>query len=73
MERILITGGGGFVGSHLAGYLRRRRCLVRVADIRFEDHIPSSQIPAGRKGRLWQGTTKASAMTSPLLFGPVTA
>jgi len=73
MERILVTGGGGFIGSHLARYLHRRRCLVRVADIRFEDHIPSSQIPASRKGPLWQATANAFATTSPLLFGPMTA
>ncbi len=39
MERILITGGGGFIGSHLARYLFRQKHLVRVVDIKFDDYI----------------------------------
>jgi len=37
--RILITGGGGFIGSHLAKYLYERGFFVRVADIKFDDYI----------------------------------
>lgn len=39
MERILITGGGGFIGSHLARYLHTRGYSVRVVDIKFDDYI----------------------------------
>lgn len=39
MERILVTGGGGFVGSHLAKHLYSRGHYVRVADIKFDDYI----------------------------------
>ena len=39
MERILVTGGGGFIGGHLARYLYREGHLVRIADIKFDDYI----------------------------------
>jgi len=39
MERILITGGGGFIGSHLARYLYSQGHFVRVVDIKFDDYI----------------------------------
>ena len=38
MTRILITGGGGFIGSHLAKRLRRMGNFVRVADLTFNGH-----------------------------------
>lgn len=38
-ERILITGGGGFIGSHVARYLHEKGCFVRVADVKFDDYI----------------------------------
>ena len=39
MERILVTGGGGFIGGHLANYLQSQGHFVRVADIKFDDYI----------------------------------
>jgi GDP-D-mannose 3',5'-epimerase len=39
MDRILITGGGGFVGSHLARYLYQQGNFVRTADIKYDDYI----------------------------------
>ena len=39
MNRVLITGGGGLIGSHLARYLHQQGCFVRVADVKFDDHI----------------------------------
>ena len=39
MERLLITGGGGFIGSHLARYLYLQGHFVRVADVKFDDYI----------------------------------
>ena len=39
MDRILVTGGGGFVGSHLARYLLLKGNFVRTADVKYDDYI----------------------------------
>jgi len=38
LERVLVTGGGGFIGSHLAKFLHDRGHFVRVADTHFNGY-----------------------------------
>jgi GDP-D-mannose 3',5'-epimerase len=38
-ERILVTGGGGFIGSHMARHLYSKGHFVRCADIKYDDYI----------------------------------
>ncbi len=39
MTRILVTGGGGFIGSHLARVLKSRGHFVRVADVKWDGYL----------------------------------
>ena len=38
LARVLVTGGGGFIGSHLAKYLHDKGHFVRVADLSLNGH-----------------------------------
>jgi GDP-D-mannose 3', 5'-epimerase len=40
MEKILVTGAGGFIGSHLAKKLYEEDYEVRAVDIKWDDYIP---------------------------------
>jgi nucleoside-diphosphate-sugar epimerase len=39
MGRILVTGGGGFIGSHLARKLKQQGHFVRIADVKFDGYL----------------------------------
>lgn len=41
MRRILVSGGGGFIGSHLVTRLKAEGFWVRVADLKYPEFSPS--------------------------------
>ena len=41
MDRVLVTGAGGFIGWHLVNYLKNKGYWVRGVDIKLPDFDPS--------------------------------
>jgi nucleoside-diphosphate-sugar epimerase len=37
MERVLVTGAGGFIGHHLVSFLKNKGCWVRGVDIKYPE------------------------------------
>ena len=65
-ERILVTSGGRFIGSHVARYLYLQGNYVRVVDIKFDDYIKERYYSGklGLDSRVWENclfATKARA------------
>ena len=59
MARYLVTGGAGFIGSHLVEELLRRREAVRVAD----------NFSTGRRANLDAAAAAAGADVPPVVEG----
>lgn len=62
MERILITGGGGFIGSHLAQFLTQQGRFVRIADVKFDDYLKEKYYTEKLELdlRVWENCLKAT-------------
>jgi nucleoside-diphosphate-sugar epimerase len=62
MERILVSGGGGFVGSHLARHLYHQGNYVRIIDVKFDDYIQEKYYSERLKLdlRAWENCQKAT-------------
>jgi GDP-D-mannose 3', 5'-epimerase len=62
LTKILVTGGGGFIGSHLARELLSKDNFVRVADVKFDDYIHEDYFSekVNLDLRVWENCLKAT-------------
>jgi GDP-D-mannose 3', 5'-epimerase len=62
MDRILVTGGGGFVGSHLARTLKQQGNFVRIADIKYDEYLKEKYYSEKMTLdlRVWENCLKAT-------------
>ena len=44
MKKVIVLGGGGFIGGHLAKRLKGEGCHVRIADIKNHEFLEHSEI-----------------------------
>lgn len=44
MKKVIVLGGGGFIGGHLAKRLKNEGCYVRIADIKNHEYFDHSEI-----------------------------
>lgn len=44
MKKVIVLGGGGFIGGHLGKRLRNEGCYVRIADIKNHEYFDHQEI-----------------------------
>jgi GDP-D-mannose 3',5'-epimerase len=44
MKKVIVLGGGGFIGGHLAKRLKKDGCYVRISDIKNHEYFDHSDI-----------------------------
>ena len=44
MKRVVILGGGGFIGGHLALRMKKQGCFVRICDIKNHEYFDHDEI-----------------------------
>ena len=54
MKKILILGGGGFIGGHLAKRLKKEGNFVRIVDLKKHEYFNENEISEIQKKELPQ-------------------
>ena len=44
MKKVLVLGGGGFIGGHLAKKLKNEGCWVRICDVKKHEYFEEKDI-----------------------------
>ena len=44
MKKVIVLGGGGFIGGHLSKRLKDEGCYVRIADIKNHEYWRHNEI-----------------------------
>jgi nucleoside-diphosphate-sugar epimerase len=44
MKKVIVLGGGGFIGGHLAKKLKAQGFFVRIADIKQHEYMAKDEI-----------------------------
>jgi GDP-D-mannose 3',5'-epimerase len=66
MKQILVLGGGGFIGGHLAKRLKAEGNYVRVVDIKRHEYFPESEIC----DHFVEGDLKDASLVSRVMYAP---
>ena len=66
MKKILVLGGGGFIGGHLAKALKEEGSWVRVVDIKPHEYFPEKEIC----DEFIMGDLRDAGFVSRIMFGP---
>ena len=66
MKKVLVLGGGGFIGGHLAKRLKAEGCYVRIADIKNHEYFEHSEICDDFR----LGDLQDPAFVSRLMYAP---
>ena len=66
MKQILVLGGGGFIGGHLAKRLKEEGNYVRIVDIKQHEHFLHQDIC----DQFIMGDLKDTALVSKVMFAP---
>jgi nucleoside-diphosphate-sugar epimerase len=66
MKQILVLGGGGFIGGHLAKRLKEEGNYVRIVDIKQHEHFLHQDIC----DQFIVGDLKDTALVSKVMFAP---